>query len=203
MQYTRQQFLLLLVPTIVSGNRLFAEAQGADKQTVEAFLNEWLIRRRANSAMRFFHSKEFKSKLILSDPCIGELSDVDRKDPRKVKRAVEKFLREVLKWSKGKSLQEILKTFKPADFELKSGDILASPGLDGYLLVRGKSLEVEIDENWQYLQSAFPSEQYLYLLSMVRIHNAKEKEDAEAPIYSIWALEDRNWRIIHFGMGCI
>ncbi|MGE0883899.1 MAG: hypothetical protein AB7P14_10175 [Blastocatellales bacterium] len=203
MKYTRQQFLLLLLPAIGGGSRLFAEPQDGGKQTVEAFLKEWLIDRKAKSVMRFFHSRAFTSKLILSDPCIGELGDADRNNPRKVRLTVENFLHEVLKWSNGKSLREILKSFEPADFELKSGNILASPSQNGYLLIRGKSLEVEIEEDWQYLQSLFPSEEYLYLLSMVRIHNAKEQQDTEAAIYSIWALENENWRIIHLGMGCI
>ena len=71
--------------------------------------------------MRFFHSKAFTSKLILSDSCLGKLGDADRKNPRKVNLAVERFLREVIRWSKGKSLQDILKTFKPANLELKPG----------------------------------------------------------------------------------
>jgi hypothetical protein len=200
---TRQQFLLSLFSTIISGSRLFAENQDNAKQTVEAFLQQWLVDRQAKSVMRFFHSKAFTSRLILSDPCIGELGDADRKDARKVKLMVEKFLREVLKWSKGKSLQEILKPFKPSDIEVKSVDILVLPSLDGYLLVRGKNLDVETEENWQYLRTAFPSAQYLYLASMVRIHNAKEKEEVEAGIYSVWALEGKNWRIIHFGLACI
>jgi len=203
MLYTRQQFLLSLFPTIISGSRMFAENQDNEKQTVEAFLKQWLVDRQAKSAMRFFHSKAFTNKLIVSDSCIGKLGDADRKDARKVRLMVEKFLREVIKWSKGKSLQDRLKAYNPADLEPQSGDILASPHQDGYLLIRSNSLNVESDENWQYLKSSFPSEQYLYLLSMVRIHNAKEKEEAQAPIYSIWALEGKNWRIIHFGMGCI
>lgn len=166
-------------------------------------MKQWLVDRQAKSAMRFFHSKAFTNKLIVSDSCIGKLGDADRKDARKVRLMVEKFLREVIKWSKGKSLQDRLKAYNPADLEPQSGDILASPHQDGYLLIRSNSLNVESDENWQYLKSSFPSEQYLYLLSMVRIHNAKEKEEAQAPIYSIWALEGKNWRIIHFGMGCI
>lgn len=203
MLYTRQQFLLSLLPIIISGSRSFAENQNDGKQTVEAFLKQWLVDRQAKSAMRFFHSKAFTNKLIVSDSCIGKLGDADRKDARKVRLMVEKFLREVIKWSKGKSLQDRLKAYNPADLEPQSGDILASPHQDGYLLIRSNSLNVESDENWQYLKSSFPSEQYLYLLSMVRIHNAKEKEEAQAPIYSIWALEGKNWRIIHFGMGCI
>ncbi|MDQ3010197.1 MAG: hypothetical protein M3X11_05790 [Acidobacteriota bacterium] len=194
------------MPTMVSSDSLFAKTQESDKQTVETFLKEWLVSRRAKSAMRFFHSKAFTNKFILSDSCIVKLGDADRSNPRKVRSAVEDFLREILKWSRGKSLQDILKALKPHDLDLTSGKFFASPNQDGYLLVRSDSLDVELGENWQYLKSSFPSEQYLYLLSMVRIRDRKykdKKEDAAAPIYSIWALEDRNWRIIHFGMGCI
>ena len=201
MQFTRKQFLFLLAATLIAPTHLYGENQEDGKKAVESFLNEWLVRRRVKSAMKFFHSKAFTSKLILSDSCIGELSDADRNKPDKVKAAVEKFLREVLKWIKGDSFGEILKTYKPTDDELKSVKLLSSPEKDGYLLTSGKSLEVETDKDWEYLKSLFPSEEYLYLVSMLRIQG--EKEEVEAPIYSIWALENDNWRIIHFGMGCI
>ncbi len=201
MQLTRKQFLSLLATMTIVPSRFLGKNQEDGKKAVESFLSEWLVRRRVKSAMKFFHSKAFTSKLILSDSCIGELGDADRNKPDKVRVAVEKFLREVLKWVKGDSFGEILKTFKPTDDELKSVKLLSSPEKDGYLLASGKSLEAETDKDWEYLKSLFPSEEYLYLASMLRIHG--EKEEVEAPIYSIWARENGAWRIIHFGLGCI
>lgn len=203
MRFTRKQFLLSLPAALIASTRLFGKNQEDGKKTVEAFLNEWLVRRQTKSAMNFFHSKAFTSKLILSDSCIGELSDADRNKPDKVKSAVEKFLREVLKWVKGDSFGEILKTYKPADDELKSVKLLSSPEKDGYLLARGNSLEAETDKDREYLKSLFPSEDYLYLTLMLRIHEEKKQEEATALIYSIWAIENGAWRIIHFGLGCI
>lgn len=171
------------------------------KKTVDNFLNDWLIKKDIKLVQKYFDKKLFKNKFLLSEGCIG------KSEP--IKQESIKFLQDITGDTYEKDIAGILGDIDLSN-EIKKGKILSIPDRDKFLLTKISSNNLfeiiendkrdEFYQNLKYIKSKFPSKDYLFLGTMIKI--GKEKEKVEAAIYFIWRRDKQFWKIIQFGMVC-
>ena len=194
LKVVKPQIVILLF--ILSTKVYSAQTKLPDpQQTVDKFLNAWLVKKNFAQVRREFSKEAFSNKLILSDDCAGYIHDNERAVPKRVERQVMKFLRDFAFTAKGMSLKAILAFDNKSD-ENPGTINLASK--DGYFLLRTKRDELPNDDEWSYLKTRFISTEYLSAVVTL-----KTQGGGKGSLYFHWAKLGNNWKLIHLGMHCI
>ncbi len=204
MNYSRRQILTALSLSAL-GHPVWFEAAPNAKKSFETFMTEWLVNQRVEIALKHFHSKAFASEKMLADDCISPIALEDHNNPLKVRLGVKLFLREVTRWKKGNRLKNILKDFERDQEEPVHGKVLGTMKGDHYFLVEAGDLNTwESEEERAYIQQLFPASTYLISMAVIRIKETKESpQEGELPLYTCWALEKDEWKIIHLVTQCM
>ena len=177
-----------------------AQNLSSAKQTVDIFLNDWLVKKDIQKVQRNFDSNLFKSERLFSESC-SDIEDKDRNNSRRLEQKTIKFFQDIAKNAQGKLLKEIL-VLGSAEQNLEDVKLLSSPANDKFILFKAEEKNTEINSNdFKMLEARFPSDGYVELGVLIR-YKFPDGELVNFPVYMIWAKEHSSWKIIQFGMMC-
>jgi hypothetical protein len=213
MNKTKWLKIILLAFSLIVFTRLDFSQQARSpsrKETVDSFLQAWLVRKDQGSALKFFHGRAILSKDILSVPCWGDVFNEGSQNPAQVRRGVRKFLEDSSESIKGNTLDKILFLTSSHDAEnsLRIATAfrrvaLNSPKVDKYYLVSYKTFVSAFpDPEAKYFLRNYDLRDAFFSVIQYRVLNIDERYGDDVLFTILWAREVGAWRIVSVTAAC-
>jgi hypothetical protein len=184
--------------------------QQLTKSTVDNFLQTWLVKKKINKSLRFFHPKAFENKLLLKDSWLGDSWGTNgKKGVHRVRKVVYRVLSEISANAGKAELENLLSNehWKDDEQKILQSDYVSNKSIllsnlkkDQYILVQSSDFKkiAQDKSDWLYLVTKYPSTQYAGCI--INVYPKERKDKSEMIMYFLWAKTAGKWQIILFGV---
>jgi hypothetical protein len=205
-----QSLSVLLACLILQPTHCFARQSlsATRRDTVESFLQTWLVRKDLPSSLRFFHRNAFSNERVFDcGCCLNDFaSKAERRNPKAAERVIKDFLKDYSDPIKGDSLNEILflkggehpEESKELDAKLRKW-VLNPPERDKFYLVNYRMLKSEVE---RYFEKQYSLKGAFFSVIQYRVLNTDERYGDDMVVALLWVRDKGTWKIAHVKVAC-